>query len=108
MFSIVTKFLRQNPQFEITRFLELVTEDLIKLEKKIDGYFPSLDETEVAYLRNPLTTNAQTLQAGTSMQQELVEFQYDGFACDLYSERNLSDFWFAMCKTCKRIAELAI
>ena len=71
MFSTVTEFLRQNPQIETTRFSELVTEHLMKLEKKIDGYFSSLGEDEVAYLRNPFTTNVQTLQAGTGMQEEL-------------------------------------
>ena len=64
----------------------------MKLEKKIDGYFPSFAEDEVAYLRNPFTANAQTLQSGTSMQEELIEIQHDGFARDVYSERNLSDF----------------
>ena len=71
MFSTVTEFLCQNPQIE-TRFSELVTEHLMKLEKEIDSYFPSLGEDEVAYLRNPFTANAQTLQAGTGMQEELI------------------------------------
>ena len=57
MFSTVTEFLCQNPQIETTRFLELVTEHLMKLEKEIDSYFPSLGEDEVAYLGNPFTTN---------------------------------------------------
>ena len=108
MFSTVTEFLCQNPQIETTRFSELVTEHLIKLEKKIDGYFPSLGEDEVAYLRNPFTANAQTLQAGTGMQEELIELQHDGFARDVYSEKNLGDFWFTMCKSYTRIAEPAI
>ena len=108
MFSTVTEFLCQNPQFETTRFSELVTEHLMKLEKEIDGYFPSLGEVEVAYLRNPFTANAQALQAGTGMQEELIELQHDGFARDVYSERNLSDFWFTMCKSYKRIAEPSI
>ena len=82
IFSTVTEFLCQNPKIETTRFSELITEHLMKLEKKIDGYFPSLGEDEVAYLRNPLTANAQTLQAGTGMQEELIELQHDGFACD--------------------------
>ena len=59
MFSTVTEFLCQNSQIETTRFSELVTEHLMKLEKEIDGYFPSLDEDEVAYLRNPFTANGQ-------------------------------------------------
>ena len=78
MFNTVTEFLCQNPQIETTRFWELVTEHLMKLEKEIDGYFPSLGENEVAYLRNPFTANAQTLQAGTGMQEELIELQDDG------------------------------
>ena len=106
MFSTVSEFLCQNPQIETTRFSELVTEHLLKLEE-IDGYFPSLDENEVAYLRNPFTANAQTLQAGTEMQEKLIELQHDGFARDVYSEKNLGDFWFTMCKSYKRIAEPA-
>ena len=64
MFSTVTEFQCQNPQIETTRFSELVTEHLMKLEKEIDGYFPSLGEDEVAYFRISFTANAQTLQAG--------------------------------------------
>ena len=108
IFSTVTEFLCQNPQIETTRFSELVTEHLMKLEKEIGGYFPSLDENEVAYLRNPFTANAQTLQAGTGMQEELIELQHDGFARDVYSEKNLGNFWFTMYKFYKRIAEPAI
>ena len=85
MFSTVTEFLCQNPQVETTRFSELVSEHLMRLEKKIDDYFPSLGKDEVAYLRNPFTANAQTLQAGTGMQEELIELQHDGFARDVYS-----------------------
>ena len=73
MFSTVTEFLCQNPQIETTRFSELVTEHLMKLEKEIDGYFSSLGGDEVAYLRNPFTVNAQTLQAEKGMQEELIE-----------------------------------
>ena len=73
MFSTVTEFLCQNPQIETTRFSELVIKHLMKLEKEIDGYFPSLGEDEVAYLRNSFTANAQTPQAGTGMQEELIE-----------------------------------
>ena len=64
----------------------------MKLEKEIDGYFPSFGEDEVAYLRNPFTANAQTLQAGTGMQEELIQLQHNGFARDVYSEKNLGDF----------------
>ena len=63
----------------------MVTEHLMKLEKEIDGYFPSLGEDEVAYFRNPFTANAQTLQTGTGMQEELIELQHDEFARDVYS-----------------------
>ena len=107
MFSTVTEFLCQNPQIETSRFSELVTEHLMKLEKKIDGYFPSLGENEVAYLRNPFTANPQTLQAA-GMQEELIELQHDEFARDVYSKKNLGDFWFTMCKSYKRIEEPAI
>ena len=73
MLSIVTEFLCQNPQFETTRFSELVTEHVVKLKKEIEGYeyfciascFPSLDDAEVAYLQNTSTANAQTLQIAT-------------------------------------------
>ena len=73
MFSTETEFLCQNPQFETSRFSELVTEYLVKLEKEIDDYFLSLGEDEVAYLRNPFTANAQILQAGTDKQEKLIE-----------------------------------
>ena len=92
MFNTVTEFLCQNPQIETTSFSELVTKHLMKLEKEIDGYFPSLGEDEVVYLRDPFTANAQTLQAGTGMQEELIELQHDGFVRDVYSEKNLGDF----------------
>ena len=92
MFSTATEFLCQNPQIETTRFSELVTEHLMKLEKEIEGCFPSLGEDEVAYLRNPFAVNAQTLQAGTGIKEELIELQHDGFARDVYSEKNLGDF----------------
>ena len=92
MFNTVTEFLCQNSQIETIRFSELVTEHVMKLEKEIDGYFPSLGEDKVAYLRNPFAANAQTLQAGTGMQEELIELQHDGFARDVYSEKNLGDF----------------
>ena len=36
MFSTVTEFLCQNPQIETTKFSELVTEHLMKLEKEIE------------------------------------------------------------------------
>ena len=77
----------------------------MKLEKEIGGYFLGLGEVEVAYLRNPLTANAQALKAGTGMQEELIELQHDSFARIVYSERNLSDFWFTMCKSYKKDCE---
>ena len=67
----------------------MVIEHLMKLEKEIDGYFPSLGEDKVAYLRKHFTANAQTLQAGTGMQEELIELQHNEFARDVYSEKNL-------------------
>ena len=76
MFGTVTEFLCQNPQFE-TMFSESVTEHLMELEKEGDNYFPSLGEDEVAYLRNPFTTNAHTLQAGTGIQEKLIELQHE-------------------------------
>ena len=42
------------------------------------------------------------------MQEELIKLQHDGFARDVYSERNLSDFWYTICKSYKRIVEPAI
>ena len=79
MFSTVTEFLCQNSQFETTRLSELVTEHLMKLEKEIDGYFRSRLEDEVAYLRNLFIANAQTLHAGTGMQEELMNFSMMAF-----------------------------
>ena len=57
MFSTVTEFLHQNPQLETKNSTKLTTEHLTKLEKEIDGYFPNLNEAELAYLRNPLNSN---------------------------------------------------
>lgn len=109
IFSLtVTEFLDQNPQSKTDNFTELVTEHLMKLEEETDGYFPSLGEDEVVYLRNPFTANAQVLQAGTSMQEELIELQHDDSARDVYSEKNLCDFWFSMRNSYRRIAEPAI
>ena len=101
MFSTVTEFLCQNPQIETTRFSELVTEHLMKLEKEIDGYFPSLGEHKVAYLRNTFTANAQTLQAGTGMQEELIELQHDGLhaMCTL---RKIWDIFGLRCASCTK------
>ena len=46
---------------------------LMKFEKKIEGYFASLDKDKFAYIRNPFTANAQMLQTGTGTQEELVK-----------------------------------
>lgn len=108
MFSTVTEFLDQNPQSKTDKFTELVTDHLMKLGEEIGGYFPSIGEDEVVYLRNPFTANVQVLQAGTGMQEELVELQHDDSARDVYSEKNLYDFWFSMRNSYRRIAEPAI
>jgi len=42
------------------------------------------------------------------MQEELDELQHDGFARDLYSEKNLCDIWLAMCNSYKKVAEPAV
>ena len=42
------------------------------------------------------------------MQEELIELQHDGFARDVYSKKNLGDFWYTMCKSYKKIAKPAI
>ena len=80
----------------------------MKLEKEIDGYFPSIGEDEVAYLRNPFTANARHCRLGQVCKEELIELQHDGFARNVYSEKNLGNFWFTMCKSHKRIAGSAI
>ena len=80
----------------------------MKLEEETDGYFPSLGEDEVVYLRNPFAENALVLQAGTGMQEELVELQHHDSARDVYSEKNLCGFWFSMQNSCRQIAELAV
>ena len=83
------KFLSQNPHFETKSFTDLVTEYFMKFEK-IDRYFPSLGKDEFAFIRNPFTTSAQILLAGTGTQEELVKLQHNGFARDVHSEKN---FW---------------
>ena len=72
----------------------------MKLEKEIDGNFPSLGED------NPFTANAQTLQAGTGMQEELIELQHDGFARDVHSEKNLGDFGLRCANRIKELRNL--
>ena len=59
----VEKFLSQNPHFGTKTFTKLVTENVVKFEKKIDEYFPSLGKDESAFIQNPFTANAQILQA---------------------------------------------
>ena len=76
-------FLNQNPHFETKSFIELVTKHLIKFEREIDEYFPSLGKNEFAFIRNPFTANAPILQVGTGIQEELVKLQHNGFACNL-------------------------
>ena len=48
------------------------------------------------------------LQAGSGVQEELIELQHDGFARDVYSEKNLSDFWFAMCNSYKSFVKTTV
>ena len=85
-------FFGQNPNLKTKSFTELVTEHLMKFQKKIDSYFLSLDEDELAYIRNPFTSNAQMLQAGTNThKEELVELLHDGFARAVYYEKNLCE-----------------
>ena len=81
----IETFLSQNAHFETKYFRELASEHLMKFKKEIDGYFPSLGENDFVYIRNPFTENVQMLQAGTGTQEKLVELQYDGFTCDVYS-----------------------
>ena len=86
--SSTKKFLSQNTRYDIKIFTELVTKYLMKFEKEIAEYFPSLDKDEFAYIRNPFTANAQTLQNETGTQEEQVKFYYD-FAHDVYFEKYL-------------------
>ena len=86
------KFLSQNAFCETKSFTELVTKYLIKFKKKIDKYFPSLGKDKFAYIRNPCTANAQMLHTGTGTHEELVKLQHDGFARDVYSEKQLCKF----------------
>ena len=67
----VEKCLSQNTHYEIKNITELVTEHLMKFEKKTDEYFPSLGKD--AYIRNPFTANAQMPQTGTGTHEELVK-----------------------------------
>ena len=65
----------------------------MKMEEEINSYFPSLDGDEFVYLRNPFSTDAQVLQAGTGRQEELAEMQHDDSALHVYSEKAFL-FWF--------------
>lgn len=108
MFSNVTEYIDQNPRSKTDKFTGLVTEHLMKMEEEINSYFPSLDGDEFVYLRNPFSTDAQVLQAGTGRQEELVEMQHDDSALHVYSEKNLCGFWFSMRNSYRQIAEPAI
>ena len=44
------KFLSQNSHQEIKSFTDLVTKYLMKFDKEIDGYFPSLCKDGFAYI----------------------------------------------------------
>ena len=46
----IEKFLSQNAHYEAKNFTELVTKYLVKFEKEIDGYFPSLRKNGFAYI----------------------------------------------------------
>ena len=51
------KFPSQNARYETKSFTELVTKYLMKVEKEIDKYFPSLGKDRFAFIRNLLTAN---------------------------------------------------
>ena len=57
---------------------------------KSDGYFPNLGADGIVHFRNLFNENAQVRQAGTSMQEDLVELQHDNAARDVYSEENFT------------------
>ena len=59
------KFLSQNAHYGTKSFTKMVTEHLVKFEKKINRYFSSQDKDGFAYIRNPFTANAQMLRTGT-------------------------------------------
>ncbi|CAM1294903.1 ZBED8 (predicted) [Pycnogonum litorale] len=81
----------------------------MNLEEELDRYFPNIGEDEFVYLRNPFAANAQLVQPGTGMQDELVELQHDDSARDVYGEeQNLCDFWLQMRDSYRQIAERAI
>ena len=61
----IEKFLIQNKRYDTKSFTKLVTKYLMKFEKEIDQYFPSLGKNGFVYTRNSFTANAQMLQAGT-------------------------------------------
>ena len=81
------QFLSQNANYKNKKFTELVTKYLMKFEKEIDGYFPSLGNDGFLYIRNTFTTNPQMLQTGTDTEEELVKLQYDGFTRDVYFKK---------------------
>ena len=78
------RFLNQNPHFETKHFTELVTEHLMKFQKEIYSYYPSLDKDKLACFRNPFIANAPMLQTGTGTREELVKVQVVSLACDVY------------------------
>ena len=70
----IEKFLSQNAHYEAKNFTELVTKYLMKFEKEIDEYFPSLGKDGFACTRNPFTANAQMVQTGTVFKRNLLNF----------------------------------
>ena len=69
------KFLSQNARYETKSFTELpnITKYLMKFEKQIHEYFPSLGKDRFAFIRNPLTANVQMLHTGIGTQKEQIK-----------------------------------
>ena len=102
------KFLSQNTHYETKSFTELVTKYFMKFEKEIDGYFPSLGKDGFAFIKTPFTANAQMLQTGTGIQEEMVKLQYEGFERAVYAEKYSSheNFCFMMGNSYKNLLHL--
>ena len=103
--SSTEKFLSQNTRYDTKICTELVTKYLMKFEKEIAGYFPSLDKDEFAYIRNPFTANAQMQQNEQVLRRNRLNFiMILHTMCIL---RNIYvNFWPMMCNSYTKLLHM--
>ena len=102
--SSVEKFLRQNETKGLT---ELFNNYLMKFEKKIVVYLPSLGEDWCAYIKNCFTANAQMLLTGTGLKRNWLDYNMMVLyaMCFLRNSYILSSS-FVICNSYKKLPQL--